>query len=104
MKTITLSSAEFGRNIGKAKKAAVNGPVIVTDRGKPSHVLLTYDEFEKLTGERRSLAAALAIPGSPDIEFDPPRFADLLLAFPCVPGDIPERLRQPARALDENGL
>ncbi|MGI6247741.1 MAG: type II toxin-antitoxin system Phd/YefM family antitoxin [Pseudochelatococcus sp.] len=104
MKTTTLSSAELGRNIAKAKKAAVNGPVIVTDRGKPSHVLLTYDEFEKLTGERRSLAVALAMPGLSDIEFDPPRFADLLLAFPGEPGDIPERRRKPARALDENGL
>ncbi|WP_235925490.1 MULTISPECIES: hypothetical protein [Brucella] len=62
------------------------------------------DEFEKLAGERRSVTAALAMPGSPDIEFDPPRFADLLLAFPGERGDIPERLRKHARALDENSL
>ncbi|MBN8934061.1 MAG: type II toxin-antitoxin system Phd/YefM family antitoxin, partial [Rhizobium pusense] len=95
MKTTMLSSAELRRNIAKAKKAAVNGPVIVTDRGKPSHVLLTYNEFEKLTGERRSLAVALAMPGLSDIEFDPPWFADLLLAFLGEPGDIPERRRKP---------
>ena len=33
-----------------------------------------------------------------------PSFADLLLAFPGKPGDIPERLRKPARAQRDTGL
>ena len=49
------------------------GPVVITDRGKPSHVLMTYDEFTRLTGKRRSLVEALAMPGLSDIDFDPPR-------------------------------
>lgn len=104
MKITTLSSLELGRHIRKAKNAALNGPVIITDRGKPSHVLLTYEEFERLAGKQRNLVDALAMPGLSEIEFDPPRFAELLLTFPGEPGDIPERLRKPTRALVESGF
>ena len=69
----TLSSRELNHDVSRAKKAAKDGPVIITDRGKPSHVLMTYDEFERLTGRRRSLVEALAMPGLSDIDFDPPR-------------------------------
>ncbi|WP_454918761.1 type II toxin-antitoxin system Phd/YefM family antitoxin [Xanthobacter sediminis] len=69
----TLSSRELNHDVSSAKKAAQNGPVIITDRGKPSHVLMTWDEFQRLTGPRRSLAEALAMPGLSEIDFDPPR-------------------------------
>ena len=72
--TITsLSSRELNHDVSSAKKAAQNGPVIITDRGKPSHVLMTYGEFERLTGKRRNLVDALSMPGLSDIDFDPPR-------------------------------
>lgn len=73
MTITTLSSRELNHDVSSAKKAAQNGPVIITDRGKPSHVLMTYDEFQRLTGKRRSLVEALAMPGLSDIDFDPPR-------------------------------
>jgi prevent-host-death family protein len=69
----TLSSRELNHDVSSAKKAAQDGPVVITDRGKPSHVLMTYDEFCRLSGKRRSLTQALAMPGLSDIEFDPPR-------------------------------
>jgi len=71
--TTTLSSRELNHDVSSAKKAAQNGPVVITDRGRPSHVLMTYAEFQRLTGERRSLVEALAMPGLSDIDFDPPR-------------------------------
>lgn len=72
--TITsLSSRELNHDVSSAKKAAQNGPVIITDRGKPSHVLMTFEEFERLTGKRRNLVDALSMPGLSDIDFDPPR-------------------------------
>ena len=72
--TITrLSSRELNHDVSSAKKAARNGPVVITDRGRPSHVLMTYDAFCRLTGERRSLAQALAMPGLSGVDFDPPR-------------------------------
>lgn len=73
MSVTTLSSRELNHDVSSAKKAAKDGPVIITDRGKPSHVLMTYDEFQRLTGRRRSLVEALAMPGLSDIDFDPPR-------------------------------
>ncbi len=73
MPITTLSSRELNHDVSSAKKAAQNGPVVITDRGKPSHVLMTYDEFRRLNGKRRSLTQALALPGLSDIDFDAPR-------------------------------
>lgn len=69
----TLSSRELNQDVSSAKKAAQNGPVVITDRGRPSHVLLTFDDFQRLTGGRRSLVESLAMPGLSDIDLDPAR-------------------------------
>jgi len=55
MSMTSFSSREVNHDVSKAKKAAQAGPVIITDRGKPSHVLMTYSEFERLTGKRSNL-------------------------------------------------
>jgi prevent-host-death family protein len=68
----TISSREFNQDAGGAKKAADQGPVIITDRGKPAHVLLSYEDYRKLVSKGPSLLEALAMPGGEDIEFDPP--------------------------------
>lgn len=73
MAITTLSSRELNHDVSSAKKAAKGGPVIITDRGKPSHVLMTYNEFERLTGKHRSLVEALAMPGLSAIDFEPHR-------------------------------
>jgi len=69
----TLSSREFNRDASRAKKAANAGPVFITDRGKPAHVLLSIEHYRRLTGSRRKITDALAMPGNEDIEFEPPR-------------------------------
>lgn len=70
----TITSREFNRDVSAAKRAAENGPVTVTDHGKPSHVLMTYREYERLSGSTRSLADALYDPRTAHIELDiPPR-------------------------------
>ena len=73
MSMTSLSSREVNHDVSKAKKAAQNGPVIITDRGKPSHVLMTYSEFERLSGRRRNLVDALSMPGLSTIDMDTPR-------------------------------
>lgn len=73
MTITTLSSRELNHDVSRAKKAAQKGPVIITDRGKPSHVLMTYAEFQRMTGRHRSLAEALSMPGLSDIDFEPAR-------------------------------
>ena len=53
MTSTTLSSGEFNRDIGAAKKAAANGPVFITDRGRPAHVLLSFEDYQRLAGGHR---------------------------------------------------
>ena len=76
MTITTLSSREFNQDASGAKKAAKNGPVFITDRGRPAHVLLTIEEYQRLTGSHTSIVDLLAMPGIEDIEFEPPRLND----------------------------
>jgi prevent-host-death family protein len=69
----TLSSREFNQDTSRAKKAAAEGPVFITDRGKPAHVLLSIEEYRRITGGNRKIADTLAMSDVADIEFDPPR-------------------------------
>lgn len=79
----TFSSREFNQDAARAKKAAEDGPVIITDRGRPAHVLLTFREYKKLTQSKTRIADLLAMPAELDVEFEPevsrelPRPADL---------------------------
>ena len=73
MTITTISSREFNQGASEAKRAASNGPVFITDRGRPAHVLMTFEDYQRLTKQRRSIADALAMPDITDIEFDPPR-------------------------------
>lgn len=66
----TLTSRELNQDIGRAKREARKGPVFITDRGRPAHVLLTIEDYERLTKPRRSLLEALYMPGMEDIELD----------------------------------
>ena len=68
-----VTSRELNQDVGRAKRAAAQGPVFITDRGRPAHVLLTIEAYRRLTGEGRTLADALSMPGGVDIDFDPPR-------------------------------
>lgn len=78
MTITTLSSREFNQDTGRAKKAASEGPVFITDRGKPAHVLLSIEEYQRITGSRRSLVDALGWPaGVEDIEIEFPHFREL---------------------------
>ncbi len=73
MTITTLSSRELNHDVTRAKKATKDGPVFITDRGKPAHVLLSFEDYQRLTKQRRNIADALAMPGVADIEFEPPR-------------------------------
>lgn len=73
MPVTTLTSREFNQDTGRAKRAAKKGPVIITDRGKPVHVLLSIEEYRKLSKKKKSILDALAMPEAAEIEFEPPR-------------------------------
>jgi len=71
-----MSSQEFNQDAAGAKRAADNGPVIITDRGRPAHVLLSFADYQKLTGTWRSLLDVVAQEQDDEIAFDPPRMGD----------------------------
>ena len=77
MTITTLSSRQFNQDASKAKKAAKAGPVFITDRGRPAHVLLTFAEYKRITGGRTKIADLLAMPGRAGIELDIPQLRDL---------------------------
>jgi prevent-host-death family protein len=70
----TMTSREFNHDTARAKREAAHGPVIITDRGRPAHVLMSYEEYARLRGPRRTLAEALYDPATADIDLEiPPR-------------------------------
>ena len=71
----TISSREFNQDVGRAKRAAEDGPVFITDRGTPAHVLLTVEDYYRLLGATESVADMLSMPECSDIEFEPTRTA-----------------------------
>ena len=80
--TITsLTSREFNQDTSRAKKAAAQGPVFITDRGTPAHVLLSIEEYQRLTGGQSDLIDQLGLPpGIEDVEFEIPPMRDLARA------------------------
>lgn len=78
MGIVTVSSREFNQDVSRVKRAALKGPVFITDRGQPSHVLLSIDEYQKITGQKESIVELLSIPDVADIEFEVPHLKNEL--------------------------
>ena len=71
MSITTISSREFNQDVSKAKRAASQGPVFITDRGHTAHVLLSIEEYQKITDKRESIVDLLAMPDAAEISFEP---------------------------------
>lgn len=71
----TFSSRDFTRDVSAAKRAALDGPVFITSRGRPAFALLKIDEYYRMAGqfERSLLDVMDEIPGGDGIDFNPPR-------------------------------
>lgn len=73
----TFTSREFNQDTARAKRATKEGPVFITDRGAPAHVLLEISDYRKLIEPNRSLHEMLAMEEDIDLEsFLPNRKAD----------------------------
>ena len=80
MPITTLTSRSFNQDTSRAKKAALSGPVFITDRGKPAHVLLSIKEYQRVSRMRKSVGDLLAMPagdGSEDLELEIPKSREL---------------------------
>ena len=83
MAITTLSSRAFNQDTSRAKKAALSGPVFITDRGKPAHVLLSIKDYQKVSNRRKNIADLLALPQGEDLEIEIPISREL-----ARPGDL----------------
>lgn len=70
-----FTSRDFNRDPGRAKKAADDGTVFITNRAEPTHVLMRIEDFRRLTHAKGTIVDRLAMPAEgPDVTaFDPPR-------------------------------
>ena len=73
----TVSSRDFTRDVSAAKRAAVDGPVFITDRGRPAFALLKIDDYYRMTGKAAPsfLEVMDGIAGGENIDFEPPRLS-----------------------------
>jgi prevent-host-death family protein len=65
-----LSSRDFNQDVSQAKRIARMEPVFITDRGRPTHVLMSVEAFRQLSGQTESIVDLLAMPGA-EAEPDP---------------------------------
>lgn len=71
----TFSSRDFTRDVSAAKRAAVEGPVFITDRGRPAFALLKIDDYYRIVGQGEPTLLDImdGIPGGDLVEFEPTR-------------------------------
>lgn len=50
--------------------------MFITDRGRPAHVLLSIEDYNRLSSRRLSIADLLDMPGGAEIAFEPPKLGD----------------------------
>ena len=77
MELTTITSRTFNQDASGAKRAAQNGPVFITDRGKLAHVLLSIEAYRRLTGQRESIIDLLADTEAAEVSFEPSRLSGL---------------------------
>lgn len=72
MSVTIISSREFQQNANQAQKATRQGPVFITNRGRTAQVLLSIEDYHRLTGKRQNIADLLAMSELADIELEIP--------------------------------
>lgn len=80
-----MSSRDFNQDVGRAKRAASRGPVLITDRGRPAHVLLSIDEFNRLSGIAGNIIDLIADEEAATIAFDLDRVSESTAKVPDLP-------------------
>ena len=71
-----ISSREFNQDVSAAKRLARLEPVFVTDRGRPTHVLMSIQAFRQMSGQRESIVDLLAMPAAAGAELGPAERGD----------------------------
>lgn len=67
----TVTAAEFNQRPSQVKRAAEDEPVVITEHSRPSFVLLTYAEYQRLLRTPPDLADWLEMDDEVDFEIEP---------------------------------
>jgi prevent-host-death family protein len=57
-----ITSRDFNQDVSQAKRSARIAPVFITDRGKPTHVLMSIEDWRRMGGEKENVIDLLAMP------------------------------------------
>ena len=75
MTIATMNSRTFARDAAAVKRAAQQGPVIITERGKPALAVLNIEDYYRLTGQTNGpslLQAMQALEAPAGVELELP--------------------------------
>ncbi|QIM17428.1 type II toxin-antitoxin system Phd/YefM family antitoxin [Leucobacter insecticola] len=67
----TFTARELNRDVSAAKREASREAAVITDRGEPAFVLLSFEEYKRLGESGTDLAERLSMSDDIDIEFAP---------------------------------
>jgi hypothetical protein len=67
-----ISARDFNQDTAGAKRAASVEPVVILDRGQPSHVLISIVHYKALLNSSSNIVDLIGMPGIEDIPFDLP--------------------------------
>ena len=65
----TITARDFNQQVSRARQAALEEPVFITERGRPRHVLLSIEAYEALLGGQMSIVDLLHLEDDPDVAF-----------------------------------
>ena len=84
MPTHTVSSRDFARNVGKAKRLATDGPVFITDRGRLAFALLKIEDYYRIVGKAEMSLMELmdSMPRTDGSALEAPPRAQITLQIP----------------------
>lgn len=73
MTITTVTSKEFNQDVNKAKRVSLQGPAFISENGRPAYVLLTIQDYQKLTTTKKNIIDLISMPAAADIDFEPPK-------------------------------
>ena len=79
MQTKHFTSQQFNEDAEGARRAAQEGPVVITDHGRPTYVLLSIEDYQRLVSKQIDMVRLMGLPaGVEDIELELPARREIL--------------------------
>ena len=61
------------KHSGPGRYDSMSGPTFVSDGNRAAHVVMTVEDYLNIAGRQHSIVDLLSVPGTSEIDFDPPR-------------------------------